>query len=195
MEYPNWFSMTAEPFFEKHLTPLAGKPDLHFLQVGAFTGDASLWLLDSVLTGDRSVLVDVDTWGGSDERAHKRFDWTDVEAVYDERTLDARADGRLQKRRCTSSDYFAIALALPQISFDFVYVDGGHTAFDVLNDGVSAYQMLKLDGLLAFDDYVWESGKGDPHDPKLAVDAIEAVYQGRLEMVDLGAQAWFRKIA
>jgi hypothetical protein len=44
MEYPNWFKQIAQDNFEQFLTPLAGKPDLNFLQLGVFTGDASVWL-------------------------------------------------------------------------------------------------------------------------------------------------------
>ena len=84
-EYPNWFEMTAENNFKNYLLPYAGRSNLNFLQVGAYTGDASKWLLDNVLTGEGSKLTDVDTWRGSDEISHKEMNWDDVEAVYDER--------------------------------------------------------------------------------------------------------------
>jgi len=154
--YPNWFAMGAIHYFEHHLRPLAGTPDLRFLQIGAFTGDASAWLLDNVLTGDGCELVDVDTWGGSDEPIHKTFDWADVERVYRDRTQKARIAGRVETRKTTSVDYFDSMVPQPQ--FDFVYIDGGHTAFDVLNDAVNAYRSLVVGGLLGFDDYTWQSG-------------------------------------
>jgi len=192
VDYPNWFKLYADQYFTKHLSPLAGEPGLRFLQIGAYTGDATVWLLDNILTGEGSVLVDVDTWHGSDEAAHEAFDWADVERVYDERTAEARLAARLCKVKARSSTYFT---SWPLPAFDFIYIDGAHDAFTVLNDAVSAYRVLKPGGLLAFDDYEWHSGKGDPHDPGLAIDAIGACYQGRLELIDLGAQAWFRRVA
>ena len=45
-KYPNWFEMTAKENFESQLLPLAGKFNLRFLQIGAFTGDATVWLVD-----------------------------------------------------------------------------------------------------------------------------------------------------
>ena len=71
--------MTAIENFKNYLLPFAGRKELNFLQVGAFTGDASKWLLDNVLTHETSRLVDVDTWRGSDEIAHHEMDWSDVE--------------------------------------------------------------------------------------------------------------------
>jgi len=84
-KYPDWFSITAKPNFERFLTPLAGKDNLNFLQLGAYTGDASLWMLDNVLTGKNCILFDVDTWEGSDEEVHHKMDFSDVERVYDEK--------------------------------------------------------------------------------------------------------------
>ena len=189
--YPNWFTMYADGYFSRYLLDYAGKPDLRFLQIGAFTGDATCWLLDNVLTGPGSVLVDVDTWQGSDEEIHRTFDWLDVERTYDERTADARVDGRLVKVKATSRRFFA----RQDDWFDFVYIDGDHTAFSVLNDAVDAYRVLKVGGLLAFDDYLWESGKGRHNNPATAIEAIHTIYRGRLEVVDTGQQAWFRRVA
>jgi len=42
-----------------------------------------VWLYNNVLRGTDSVLVDVDTWEGSDEVAHHALDWGTVESVYD----------------------------------------------------------------------------------------------------------------
>ena len=68
-EYPNWFEQTAQYNFEAFLTPLAGKDDLRFLQLGAYTGDASVWMAQNILTGSDCILIDVDTWEGSQEEA------------------------------------------------------------------------------------------------------------------------------
>ena len=190
MAFPNWFAQYAQEWFTRHLSPLVGKPGLRFLQIGAFTGDATVWLLDNILTGDKSVLVDVDTWQGSDEPEHETFDWTEVKRVYEERTFGRSV--HLRTVTGTSEQFFSVA---PRGGYDFIYIDGDHTAYTVLNDGVSAYRLLKPGGLLAFDDYQWKSGKGDPHYPALAIDAITAIYAGRLDLIESGLQAWFRKSA
>jgi predicted O-methyltransferase YrrM len=189
VQFPNWFSVYADRYFERHLTPYAGLPGRRFCQIGAFTGDATCWLLEHVVTDPTSLLVDVDTWEGSDEQVHHTFDWHLVEAVYDQRTQDARNDGRLAKFRGTSQSFFA-ATGEP---FDFIYIDGDHTAFAVLNDAVAAYPLLKPGGLLAFDDYLWQSGKTDEHNPQLAIDAFRSIYRDRFDLIDIGQQVWLRR--
>ena len=71
-EYPNWFEY-VRPNFEEFLTPLAGKESLRLLQLGVFTGDASVWLMENVLTHPSSTLIDIDTWQGSKEAAHDGY--------------------------------------------------------------------------------------------------------------------------
>ena len=66
-EYPNWFAQTAQNNFTTYLSEYAGKPNLRFLQLGVYTGDASVWLCNNILTDKSSILIDVDTWKGSDE--------------------------------------------------------------------------------------------------------------------------------
>lgn len=185
--YPNWFLAYANVFFERHLRRYSGQPDLQFLQIGAFTGDASVWLLDNILTGPRSRLVDVDTWEGSDEAIHTTFDWADVEAVYDART--AKCADHLAKCKMPSRVFFATKPG----TYDFIYIDGDHTAKGVLEDAVKAFGLLKPGGLLAFDDYLWQSGKTDENNPGIAIDAVRSIYRAHLDLVDIGQQVWFRK--
>jgi predicted O-methyltransferase YrrM len=188
-EYPNWFGAYAEKFFTRHLMPLAGRPRLRFLQIGAFTGDASLWLCENVLTGRGSVLVDVDTWQGSNEVAHHAMDFSDVEHVYDRRTVAFREAGVIDKRKATSAEF----LRSCDDRFDFIYIDGDHTAAAVLADAVGALPLLKPEGLIAFDDYLWTSTfGGELATPKPAIDAFAAVHADRLQLVQLGPQAWYR---
>lgn len=183
--FPNWFEPYAKGCFEKYLVFGANPPV--FLQIGAFTGDASIWLLDHFPT---SCLVDVDTWAGSDEPEHADIDWGAVEKVYNERTVAYRDSGRLFKRVGASRE------VLRQMTgqFDFIYIDGDHTPTGVLSDAVNAFRLLKVDGLLAFDDYRWLP-HGGGMGPGLAVDAFRTVFAEELELIHLGAQAWFRKTA
>jgi hypothetical protein len=82
--YPNWFD-GQKYNFENHLTRFKDKPNLRFLQVGVYTGDASEWLLTNILTNPSSTLIDVDTWEGSDELEHKSISFSDVYEFYKKR--------------------------------------------------------------------------------------------------------------
>ena len=184
--YPNWFDVAARQVFEEILPQYVGK-EVNFLQIGAYTGDATEWLLNNVvMTGKRSTLTDVDTWAGSDEEIHRTFDWSDVEAHYTNRFSKEIESKRLRKIKTTSDAFFS----RNKDGYDFIYIDGDHTA-----EGMNAYTCLKPNGIVAFDDYLWEPGLPAHLTPKLAINVIASIYQGRLEVIHAGYQVWFRKIS
>jgi len=192
MTYPNWFESTnAKQNFERHLLPLSNAV-LRCVQVGAYTGDATKWMVDNILKQPHSFLVDVDTWEGSDEPVHHNMDWKDVYKTYTDKNATAIFEQKVVVMQMTSDRYFA-GIGEEQI-FDFIYVDGDHTAFAVLRDGSNAYNKLKVGGILAFDDYTWSMSKGDFYDPGYAIDALCHLLIGRVEKIEDNSQLWLRKI-
>ena len=189
-DYPNWFQGAASTNFALHLEHLAGKDDLHFLQVGAYTGDASKWLLDNILTGRNCMLTDVDTWQGSDEPVHHDMDWQNVEQVYDAKLS---VYSTVFKHKMTSDEYFADH---SNGWYDFVYVDADHTAHAAYTDGVNGWRDLKPNGILAFDDYTWGDGLADQTlAPRLGIDKFLDEHAGQYQLINKGQQVWIRKNA
>ena len=95
-------------------------------------------------------------------------------------------------------------LVLPKLehgTYDVIYIDGSHTAPNVLADSVLAWPLLKVGGILIWDDYLWElplevyptpltdqqKEKAALLRPKMAIDAFLACYEGQYEMI---AQEW-----
>ena len=189
-EYVNWFQNDGQKNFNTHLlNTFAGKP-IRSLQIGAYTGDASIWLYDNLLTHSDSVLVDVDTWEGSDEPVPHRINWSTVEDLYDSKTKQGQEENKIVKYKGTSDSFFKDNREM----YDFIYVDGDHTAYGVLKDAVAAYECLNIGGIIAFDDYRWSAGLGALKEPKMAIDAFGSIYRDRLELVLQDYQCWYRKI-
>ena len=186
-KYPNWFKITAEENFKSQLMPLAGKFGLRFLQIGAFTGNASVWLVDNILTQRNSVLEDVDTWSGSDEQEHKEMDWLDVERTYDSR-IAFRPN--VIKYKMDSKEFLR---SIEKVTFDFIYIDGDHTAEGVLQDAVLGWRLLKPGGIMAFDDYLWEDPRGIEFQPGWSIDTFVGAVKDESEVLLSNSQVWLRK--
>jgi hypothetical protein len=137
--------------------------EVRFLQIGAFTGDASLWLLDNILTHKNAMLVDVDTWGeppavlGSKEVPASESWFGNIADVdnqiikdkYNKKLKKYLDNGKVIPKNMFSNDFFANN----SDTFDFIYIDGNHTYEAVLKDGNNAIKAIKDNGIIAFDDY------------------------------------------
>lgn len=187
MEFPNWF-VGQQYNFEAQLAHLKGKPNLKFLQIGAYTGDASVWLCENILRNPTSTLIDVDTWSGSGESEHSNINFDKVYSYYTQRTS---VYNKVIQLKMTSDQYFAGDNAA---DFDFIYIDGDHTAAQVARDADSAWKLLKAEGILAFDDYGW--GKDLPPDttPKPAIDNFLQEHTGEYTQLVDSYQVWIKKI-
>jgi predicted O-methyltransferase YrrM len=184
--FPNWFDGQRYNF-EDQLTHLADRPDLRFLQIGAYTGDASVWLCENILTNPTSVLIDVDTWEGSDESEHSKIDFDRVLAYYEARITKYRKVIRL---KMTSDKYFTGEIAA---KFDFIYIDGDHTAAQVERDAENAWKLLKSGGIIAFDDYLWGQGLPEHTTPKPAIDRFLLTHTNEYQILVDSYQVWLRK--
>lgn len=189
--YPNFFkNVGAAAFFTRNLGPYKNQP-IRCLQIGAYTGDATEWMLNNVLQHDDAILYDVDPWTGSDEPVHHELDWKSVEATYLERHQSSIDSGKLKVRKMTSDEFFSSDEG--RQGFHFIYVDGNHEAAQVLKDGLNAIYRVGVGGIVAFDDYLWTLGKGLWADPKPAIDAIWVCHSNKFEIIDRGQQIWLKR--
>jgi predicted O-methyltransferase YrrM len=189
-DYPNWFVQTAQHNFEKHLKEYIGLRDLKFLQIGAFTGDASVWMLSNILTDPSSLLVDVDTWQGSNEEVHAEMDFEDVYNTYKSKVI--MYDYNVSSIRSKSNDFF---LTEKPDTYDFIYIDGDHTASGVIDDAVQGWKLLKPNGIMAFDDYTWQHPDGLLVMPHGAINFFLWCKQKELTVLEINDQVWIRKNA
>lgn len=189
-KYPNWFKITAQENFERFLIPLAGVDNLHFLQLGAYTGDATIWMVENVLTGKNSRLSDVDTWEGSDEAAHEFINFNSVLDYYARRTDHLPL---VNSYIMTTTDYLINSRSRGR-EYDFIYVDADHTTVGVLLDAELSWPLLKSGGIMAFDDYTWGPDLPAHLSPKLGINLFIARHQGKFETLAVNGQVWIRKL-
>jgi Methyltransferase domain len=189
MGYPNWFEISAVKYFDLVLPRrFAGKPLIDFLQIGAYTGDASEWILDNIITNPTSWLTDVDTWFGSEEEIHKQFDWNEIENFYDDRMSK-------YTNLCKSKGYSETFLQNAESEhYDFIYIDGDHTAEGVYRDASLSWRCLKPYGIMAFDDYLWSHDSGNVMlSPKPGIDKFLNKYDGQYKLMIMDEQVWISK--
>lgn len=184
----NWFESVAKKNFEKHLMVYSGLENRRFLEIGCFEGAATSWMLKNILTGKGSNIIVVDTFEGSIEHQGK-IELTNLKNRFLENIQEYQENVEVIVGK---SQEILRRFRGPQ--FDFIYIDGSHVAFDVLQDAVLVFDLLKYNGILAFDDYQW-NGKGDQLDhPQIAIDAFLTVFADQFEILEKNYQLFLKRV-
>jgi predicted O-methyltransferase YrrM len=168
----DWFSHNI-PNFEMCMQSTHEKK--LFLEIGAFEGRATCWLLENGLS-DKGSIVCIDPFTGSVE--HGGIDMPAVEARFWSNTNEAKkAEQKVSLMRTTSYKALAELIEL-KYAFDFVYVDGSHAPDVALTDACMAWGLLKQGGVMLFDDYLY------PHEPtKVGIDAFLTGFEGKYDLL------------
>jgi predicted O-methyltransferase YrrM len=184
----DWFSNNIG-YWTQLLSDLKGKPDLNFLEIGCYEGKATYWLCKNILTDPTSTITVVDTFAGSKEH-EGRVDFSQVEQNFRENLAEFIPE-KVNIFRQKSQDYLRDINAC---IYNFIYIDGSHTAPDVLEDAVLAWRLLKPEGIMVFDDYAWDAYKDKPElNPRLAIDSFLSVMTGKYQLLQKSYQVAVKK--
>jgi predicted O-methyltransferase YrrM len=174
----DWFGGHI-PVWKTHLAHLAGQADVQCLEIGSYEGRAVVWLLGNILTHPTARIDCIDPYlvPGTEER-------------FDHNVRTALGQEKVRKLKGYSH---VILRTLASESYDMIYIDGSHTAYNVLEDAVLSFRLLKPAGILIFDDYDWYAHDDPLLQPKIAVDAFLDIYQREIEVLHRGYQVISRK--
>jgi len=188
----DWFSHNSNNFLAvKNILP-ARKC---ILEIGSFEGRSTVWLTKNLLK-DGGNIVCVDTWTGGQEHKVIGMDMSAVEARFDHNIAVLQAEEpnkKVIKKKGRSA--YEVAGMIEWPAFDFIYVDGGHEATDVLTDAIMCWQVLKPGGVMIFDDYGWADRPIGPLHPKPAIDTFINLFYKDLTVLFINYQVAVQKKA
>jgi len=171
------------------------------LEIGCYEGRATVWVCENVLTNpDKQYNYDiVDTFGGSIDESGM------------EKTKERLKDGNFIEDNFRHNISF-----FPEINFnihkgtsqnilptfkveekyDFIYIDASHRADDTFVDAYYAHKMLKVGGIIIFDDYGWKDPKNlhPSNSPQLGIEIFNTMYDNSYKLLFQGYQVGFQKI-
>ena len=140
--------------FEKILTGLPSHAKI--LEIGVYAGTS---IVEMLKTCKNSTATVIDSWE----------DYYEYDQVINKQTIVNNAKF-VEKEFYENTKQYTIRvlkgkscdklvnLLLEKESFHFIYVDGSHKCMDVYLDAVLAWKLLKMGGILAFDDYRFNKG-------------------------------------
>ena len=179
--------------WDKYLQPIADlKRPLKILEVGAYEGAATEWILKNLAIHPDSRVYAIDTWEGSPE--YVGVDFRDIEETFWRRVKRSGRERQLVTLKMKSEDGLHHLLdTIGKESIDFAYIDASHEARDVLSDGILVWKLMKENGIVIFDDYIWEDLKQDYFRPQIAIDSFIKCYYPELRRLYTDRQAYIQK--
>ena len=187
----NWFKWAPQVW--EHLVPhLPARKN--FLEIGSFEGRSAVWTIENMME-DGGEIVCIDTWEGGSEHTPEDMSGTEDRFHQNITLIRNRFPNRaVVSLKSTSVEALGAAIAHKK-QFDFIYIDGSHLAKDVLTDACMAWPLLKKNGFMVFDDYMWKPPGFKLLDrPKLAVDSFVNMFEDDLAIAHSGYQLIVRKV-
>ena len=169
------------------LSELDGRP-AEILEIGSFEGLSACYFLWRL---PLATVTCVDTFAGGPEYAGMAVDG--LEAAFDSNV--ALVDAQRVTKLVGDSKRRLLDLVDESTEFDLVYVDGSHLGLDVLVDAALAWNLLKSNGVIVFDDYRWADIGDDPLlRPGVAIDAFRELVSAKHEVVFANDQIALRRL-
>ena len=164
---------------------------MNILEIGCFEGRATCWFLQNLLP-EHGEIVCIDTFMGGLE--HEKMDFSGTREAFTNNTNEAkRPSQNVELLDCES--YVGLSnLISEKRKFDLIYVDGSHTASDVLSDACMSYHLCDKGGIILFDDYLWQPEAHPLITPKMAIDQFALMFHGRVALRMIGIQMAYEKL-
>jgi predicted O-methyltransferase YrrM len=155
---PDWVT-TRVPFWAEALAAKRAEP-VEVLEIGSYEGRSAIVFLE-LLPACRLTAVDV-------------FVDPNVEANFDANM--ARYPGRTTKHKGRALQHMDELYAGGR-QFDVIYLDAGKVREGTLAQGALAWGLLKVGGILIFDDLLWKPEKPDRERPESAIRLFAAAFR------------------
>lgn len=191
-----WFDEVIRADWERLTQNLRGKK-LQILEIGAFEGASTTWILDNLMSHADSTLTSIDTFEGGMEHQEAdkadKYDIASLETRFRSNVAKCEQVGKLKVVKARSDDAL-VELRAKRARFDFVYIDASHVAIDVLHDAVMSWWMLDTEGTMVFDDFTWKGYVDDCYNPRVAIQSFLKCTAQEVKTQQVESQMWVTKV-
>lgn len=170
------------------------------LEVGTFAGTSIIKMLEHFKQGSAIV---IDRWknypetvNGIETTLTECLEESGVKSVFDENIRMSGLGDRVTVIENDSAMALLNLSARPQ-RFDFIYIDGSHMLADCLIDLILSFNVLKVGGVCAIDDYLLNTGEGldKLSSPYIAVNKFLEKYGSKIKVLHKRYRVFYEKMS
>jgi len=194
--HKKYFLEAIEYFNNKYPKVLYGEP-IKVLEVGTYTG---ISLINIIKLIPNSIGIGVDKWSNYIEGDENKtveilnnIDELEVETSFYKNISIEGLESRIKGIKGDSSEVLFEMLMNKEI-FDFIYIDGSHLSFDCYSDLIQSWRLLDRGGVLAIDDYLYNT-EGDVVDsPFEGVNHFLKKHKHEIKILHKGYRVFLQKV-
>ena len=157
LNWTNDIPKESRASFEHALSLLPPKSKI--LEIGSYSGTSIIEMLKIV---PESTAIVIDPWEDYyeyDQVINKQTCVDNAKKIFSEFMINIKPfENRIKIMKGKSCDKLIELLIYQKELFNFIYIDGSHKCMDVYFDAVIAWKLLKIGGIMVFDDYKFNKG-------------------------------------
>lgn len=174
----NWFKPSNFMILEQY----QNINNINFLEIGSFEGMSTNHFIDNYLTGNNSFITCIDPWIKYSESTITKVEGYDN--LINELTYHIFLNNTHHNNHKIIINKGLSINILPTLEkiYNFIYIDGDHSEIAVWNDAIYSFKILKINGIIIFDDYIWNKGMKSPQN---AIDKFLDTYEKQIELISI----------
>lgn len=189
----NWFDSDESQKKDLcNILPYKTNDEIHILEIGSYEGMSTVWFVENFLNNEKSTITCVDPWDDYSQDANSMGSYGSSDASCKFKTRKIK-DVFLNNIEVTGkknqvlvkqgmSNKILPSLIFEDKEYDVVYIDGNHVAPFVLMDAIMSWNLLKNNGIMIFDDYLWMPDIAKTLRPQMAIDHFIEVFHDYCEV-------------
>jgi hypothetical protein len=170
-------------YFNANYSKVQNREKFKVLEIGSYTG---ISLINIIKLIPNSYGIAVDKWCSYNENdLLSNMDNLGIEASFYKNIIVEGLQERIKGIKGDSSDVL-FDMVLKKEKYDFIYVDGSHLLLDCYYDLLLSWKLLEKGGILAIDDYLYNSETSLIDSPFEAVNHFLNKFEGQYKILHKG---------
>ena len=191
------YFLEAIDYFNNNYPKVKNEEQVKVLEVGTYTG---ISLINIVKLIPNSIGYGLDKWsnyieGGINKNVEmlNNMDELEVEKSF---YKNIAAEGLEERIRGIKGDSYEVLFEMMKEGkmFDFIYIDGSHLSFDCYSDLMISWRILERGGLLAIDDYLYNTEGAVVDSPFEGVNHFLKKHDKEIKILHKGYRVFLQKV-
>ena len=185
-------------YFNNNYTKVQSGEEVKVLEVGTYAG---ISLINIIKLIPNSIGIGIDKWSNYNEIDNNNnkveilnnMDELEVESSF---YKNVALEGLTDRISGIKGDSYEVLFEMMKEGkmFDFIYIDGSHLSFDCYSDLMISWRLLARGGLLAIDDYLYNTEGAVVNSPFEGVNHFLKKHQNEIKILHKGYRVFLIKV-